>query len=225
MTSGVDGETGKHRQQPPTKPAAGRRRPGPRSQVTRDALIDTGLRLFLEFGYHQTSIQQICDNAGLTKGAFYHHFEAKDEVLLLAHERYLRKQLDILSTVAKGSKTPAEALREIIRQMLVGVVEHRAELSLFLEERRSLRGSRFEDVRAMRREFEVTFVDIITAGVKAGEFRGDRSDSRVVALGLLGMISWTYQWFWPSETQTITDVADTLASTVLQGLVVRPVGE
>lgn len=44
--------------------------------------MDATLRLFLEKGYEQTTILDIVDEmGGLTRGAFYHHFESKEEVL------------------------------------------------------------------------------------------------------------------------------------------------
>jgi AcrR family transcriptional regulator len=45
--------------------------------------MDVSLRLFLEKGYEQTTVLDIVANlGGLTRGAFYHHFKSKEEVLL-----------------------------------------------------------------------------------------------------------------------------------------------
>jgi TetR/AcrR family transcriptional regulator, cholesterol catabolism regulator len=206
----------------PVRSRGGARR-GPRAQATRDALIEVGLKLFLEKGYRQTSIQEIVDTAGVTKGAFYHHFAAKDDVLILAHETYLRKQLAIINAVLAEGMDAASSLRKIIYEMLNGVIEHRAEVSLFLEERRSLRGARFEAVRLLRREFEVAFTDLIKSGVEDGQFANSAEESRVIALGLLGMVSWTYQWLRGDGLQSREDVARVFSDMVLQGLVRRDV--
>ena len=51
-------------------------------------ILDTSLRLFLEKGYEKTTIQDIVDNLeGLTKGAIYHHFKSKEEILDAALDR------------------------------------------------------------------------------------------------------------------------------------------
>lgn len=47
----------------------------------RAEILDAAQALFLEHGYEATSVQQIIDRVGISKGAFYHHFESK-EVLL-----------------------------------------------------------------------------------------------------------------------------------------------
>lgn len=45
-------------------------------------ILDSALELFLEKGYEQTTILDIVNNMGsLTRGAFYHHFKSKEEVL------------------------------------------------------------------------------------------------------------------------------------------------
>lgn len=44
---------------------------------TRQALLDSGLRLFVERGYAQVSAEELVRAAGLTRGALYHHFDGK----------------------------------------------------------------------------------------------------------------------------------------------------
>lgn len=51
-------------------------------EETVQKILDAALQLFLEKGYEQTTVLDIVDNmGGLTRGAFYHHFKSKEEVL------------------------------------------------------------------------------------------------------------------------------------------------
>ena len=51
-------------------------------EETVKKILDASLKLFLEKGFEQTTILDIVDNlGGLTRGAFYHHFKSKEEVL------------------------------------------------------------------------------------------------------------------------------------------------
>lgn len=51
-------------------------------EETVQKILDAALKLFLEKGYEQTTILDIVDGmGGLTRGAFYHHFKSKEEVL------------------------------------------------------------------------------------------------------------------------------------------------
>src|SRR5215217_9712840 len=51
-----------------------------KGEVTRLAIEDAAIRLFLEQGYHATSMRQIADRAELALGGIYNHFSSKDEI-------------------------------------------------------------------------------------------------------------------------------------------------
>jgi AcrR family transcriptional regulator len=51
-----------------------------KGEVTRMAIEDAAIRLFLEQGYHATSMRQIADRAELALGGIYNHFSSKDEI-------------------------------------------------------------------------------------------------------------------------------------------------
>ena len=57
-------------------------------EETIEKILDASLKLFLEKGYEQTTVLDIVDNlGGLTRGAFYHHFKSKEEVLYAIFEK------------------------------------------------------------------------------------------------------------------------------------------
>jgi AcrR family transcriptional regulator len=51
------------------------------AERTRQQILETAQRLFLDGGYDATSLQMIADEMGLTKAAVYYHFRAKSEIL------------------------------------------------------------------------------------------------------------------------------------------------
>ena len=57
-------------------------------EETRKLILDVSAKLFLEKGYEQTSLQDIIGQlGGMTKGAIYHHFKSKEEILIAVVER------------------------------------------------------------------------------------------------------------------------------------------
>lgn len=50
-------------------------------EVTVNKILEVSQRLFLEKGYDHTKIQDIANELGMTKGAIYHHFESKEEIM------------------------------------------------------------------------------------------------------------------------------------------------
>ena len=55
-------------------------RSSPPKPTARDRLLDAALRIIREKGYAATTVDDLCAAAGVTKGAFFHHFKNKDEL-------------------------------------------------------------------------------------------------------------------------------------------------
>ena len=56
----------------------------PAKQKARDKLLDASLTLIRSQGYAATTVDQLCASAGVTKGAFFHHFGTKDDLAVAA---------------------------------------------------------------------------------------------------------------------------------------------
>ncbi len=55
---------------------------------TRDNLLDAALALMLAKGFGATSVEKICDSAGVTKGCFFYHFKSKEELACATLDRF-----------------------------------------------------------------------------------------------------------------------------------------
>ena len=53
---------------------------GGRAEATRGKIIDAAVELFTDAGYGDTDLAAIVRQAGITKGAFYYHFESREQV-------------------------------------------------------------------------------------------------------------------------------------------------
>jgi len=71
-----------------------------RAENTRDRILDAARSLIMEQGFAGTSIDDILKDAGLTKGAFFHHFKGKGELARELVERHARKDLAMFEEFA-----------------------------------------------------------------------------------------------------------------------------
>jgi AcrR family transcriptional regulator len=185
---------------------------------TQEQLLESAVRLFFEQGYAQTSLQQVVDDAGLTKGAFYHYFSSKEEILQLIHDSYLDEELARAKAVVELGLGAAETVRALIRAMLETVAAFQDQMTIFLRERNALSGEHMAAVRAKRDEFEQIVTAVIERGVREGEFR-PTSDVRLIAFAIMGMCAWAHEWYRPGGQRGAEDIAQLYGDLVLDGLV------
>ncbi len=65
---------------------------------TKEKLLDAAQRLMLAKGFPATTVEEICETAGLTKGSFFHYFESKDDLGKAVLDRYAGRGLGALET-------------------------------------------------------------------------------------------------------------------------------
>ena len=85
-------------------------------EVTEERILEAAQRLFLEKGYDNTTIQDIVDQlGGLTKGAVYHHFKSKEEILDKVSDRMFFQNNPFEAVKQRGDLNGLEKLREAVR--------------------------------------------------------------------------------------------------------------
>jgi AcrR family transcriptional regulator len=94
-----------HIQQSPKLPA----------EVRRRQLLGVAERLFLKKGYRATTVDEIARGARLTKGAFYHHFKNKEDILCAIVEHTAEQFIEGLSELPKGTVTPVDLFKALQR--------------------------------------------------------------------------------------------------------------
>ena len=83
---------------------------------TVEQILSAAQRLFLEKGYEETTIQDIVDAlGGMTKGAVYHHFKSKEEILDAVSDRMFLANNPFEAVRGRTDLNPLQKMREVIR--------------------------------------------------------------------------------------------------------------
>ena len=81
----------------------------------REQILDAARRCFLRDGFHETSMQDLFAEAGLSSGAFYRYFAGKDELILAIAQDNFRDVVAMIHTVAQESDgSLGDALAEAV---------------------------------------------------------------------------------------------------------------
>jgi len=145
--------------------------PQQRGEETRGRILDAAVRRFAIAGYDAASVDDICAEAGVSKGAFYHHFPTKQAIFLALMQGWLA-MIDMGMEAVRKDTVPETLIT--MTNLLPGVfaaAENR--LPMFLEF--WLQASRDETVWkaiiAPYRHYQEHFSKLIQAGVDEGSLK------------------------------------------------------
>jgi len=162
-----------------------------RGEETRSHILDVAGALFAQRGYDATSVADICDGAGVTKGAFYHHYESKQSVFLELRDRWLTPLDTQLALTRAAGETVPEVLQRVsdMVQAIFAAAGDDQRQQIFLE---LLSAARHDEtilpaLLAPTRKYRELFSGLISAGIKEGTLRKvdrDLAAQVFVSLGL-----------------------------------------
>lgn len=85
-------------------------------EETVGKILDTAERMFMEKGYDKTSLQDIIQETGLSKGAIYHHFTSKEDIFYSVCDRIGQRNALVLAGVRDdGSLNGLDKLRKMFK--------------------------------------------------------------------------------------------------------------
>jgi AcrR family transcriptional regulator len=77
-----------------------------KQQQTRSSLLTAAAKLFCQEGLEGTSVEQVAQAAGYTKGAFYANFKSKEELFLVMLDERFAQELERLDRALAGTQEP-----------------------------------------------------------------------------------------------------------------------
>lgn len=168
-------------------------------EETMEKILDVSMRLFSEKGYEHTTIQDIVDALGMSKGAIYHHFKSKEDILDRLNDRYY----DGLDWFPDLSKIPGEngleKLRYAFRHFLTDPAKRKVD--------RLVIGYVVKNPRLTLLTLESTFRDaapyvekIIRLGMADGSIQGMEYPHEVAEVLMLLTNVWTGMFAGDRET-------------------------
>jgi AcrR family transcriptional regulator len=82
---------------------------------TRARLLEAAEALFIAKGFNGTSVEEIAEHAGFTRGAFYSNFEDKDDIFVAILDKKLKDRIEEIAAIMRKSSSLEDAFRVIRR--------------------------------------------------------------------------------------------------------------
>ena len=192
----------------------------------RSELLQIAGEVFKEKGFEAATLNDIAEVFGTDRAAIYYYFAGKDELFQEVFQATAKKVLDenlaAATRIAALEESAHERLRKLIELQLTSYEANYPYVYVYIQEdmgKVAYQSTPWakEMVRKTRR-FESVVTDVITAGIKSGEFRADLSVP-LVAKTLFGMVNWTHRWFKPGDRRySVKQTIDTFSAIFFDGV-------
>ncbi|GAA2373728.1 hypothetical protein Cme02nite_02560 [Catellatospora methionotrophica] len=187
----------------------------------RERILAAACALFAEQGYDATSVQQVVDRAGVTKGGLYHYFGAKEDLLVEMYRTVFGERLAALDRILEQGRDPEWTLRAIIDDIVVGTAAMMTESAAVSRELAHMDSARTQRLQADWRRYQEAVRALIRDAQAAGVFAAVASPE-LVSWSIFGVTTTLHTWFRPDGPKRAEQIAHELADLVLTGLKSRP---
>jgi AcrR family transcriptional regulator len=192
-----------------------------RVRLTQKAIVAVAAELFAKRGFGATSLDDIADQLGATKGALYYHVKNKEEILRLICLMVMTACEEPLALIVKAQLPPEEKLGRAIAHQITVAADRSPAMIVCFREQVYLTGPFAKEVLLRKKAYERCFEQIIEEGQAAGVFTS-AIDAKIATFGLLGMCNWLSQWYKPGGAYSHQQIAAMLVQMVENGLAVSP---
>lgn len=177
------------------------------AEKTRNKILKSALKVFLKNGYSKTSLADIAQNAGYTRGAVYWHFKDKSEILEKINSKFFSRFSYKQSEILESPLNPMNKINEMINinlPLLYNNKEFRdfIELTWFKTEI-----DQHEGLLQGKIAITKTFNDTITTLFQAASYEGELKkevDPEIAALSVTSLINGIYRGYFvmPDKLQS-----------------------
>lgn len=139
----------------------------------RQQILSSALTLFTTNGFEKTTVDQIAEACGLSKGAVYWYFESKLQILFAVADQFVADSVELLNSLVESSDRSPKAIYTIHRDLIERRINQQEQCKLF--GLLSSLADRYPEIRdhlvEYDRMWDDTGANLIEGAVKSGEFK------------------------------------------------------
>ena len=153
------------------------------AEKTKERIFQAGLKVFSRRGYTAATLNDVAEEAGISRGAIYWHYKNKEVFFHEVAERLETYYDEMVESITKSTKPFLERIREAVVELLTRFNEDGEWKRMEEFVLRSLLNHGAPDTTAIQREWERRPLRLIREAVESGEIYGEwHEDSALLAI-------------------------------------------
>jgi len=153
--------------------------------VRRQELVNAAVELFVQKGFHKTTVREIAKEFGMSMGTLYDYIRTKEDILFLVCDHIFKSVSDKLQSSLVSKKDAVENLRNAVRDYFTIIDEIQDYTLLLYQETKSLNRQDRNYILYAENDLVAIFEDIIAQGVKQKVFKIDKATAKLVAHNIM----------------------------------------
>ncbi|GEK35327.1 TetR/AcrR family transcriptional regulator [Kurthia sibirica] len=182
----------------------------------RTRIVEESMKQFDKNGFTGTSIVDITQALDVTKGTFYYYFDSKEKLLMEIHLMYIKNLLEKQQVILQQPMNATKKLEAIVELLLHSILSDGLSGRVFFREMRHLKNNNEQTIITYRKKFRQNIEKVLLQGMANGEIK--KGHVKIVALGILGVTNWSYQWFDENGDVSIEELTTIFVNMILTGI-------
>jgi AcrR family transcriptional regulator len=182
-------------------------------ELRREEITTAARDLFSRKGFHGTSMPDIARAAGISTGLIYYIFPSKEDILLACCQEVATLHLDFFAQTVDIAN-PLERFDFIVRELYKDLDDSSKRILIMYRDSSTLPRETRQGILSMIKNLDKHFLKLFEEGQRAGVFRPDIAEPRVLAANVLGLGHlWALQktWHFAPEIDLETYISAQLA--------------
>jgi AcrR family transcriptional regulator len=178
-------------------------------------ILNAASGLFAKQGYMRSSIAELADACGLSRGALYHYFTSKEAILFAILDAHVREMIDDVEAVIAETSTTLEQFRAAIRAIVALNARSSNEQRVILNDLSFLSEDEQKIIKALERQLVDTVADLLIRLDKEGKIV--KRTKKVYTMMLFGILNFSHTWYDPKGGVDPKEFADMVVDLFLYG--------
>ena len=192
-----------------------------KTRNTRGRIIDAAWKLFYRQGYDDTTVEEIIEESGTSRGSFYHYFQGKDGLLSTLADVFDRKYAALMEDIDPEMDRFDQLM--YLNRELFAMIENSISLDLVARLYSSQLVTRGDkSLLDHGRIYYRLLRQIVLQGQQRGELRGDVTVNEMVRVYALCERALIYDWCLSGGDYSLTQYSRTMMPMFLQGFRGKP---